>query len=69
MGAANRGQLDQTRPKRRPITMLWIIALALIAVLAVIIVGFAVHLLFTPWLLVLAVAIVAWIKFRPRGSR
>jgi hypothetical protein len=49
--------------------MLWIIALALIAVLAVIIVGFAVHLLFTPWLLVLAVAIVAWIKFRPRGSR
>jgi hypothetical protein len=49
--------------------MLWIIALALIAVLAVIIVGFAVHLLFSPWLLVVAVAIVAWIKFRPRGSR
>ncbi|MGD0700632.1 MAG: hypothetical protein ABSA02_12190 [Trebonia sp.] len=48
--------------------MLWILALALIAVVAVIIVGFAVHLLFTPWLLV-AVAIVAWIKFRPRGSR
>ena len=49
--------------------MLWIIALALIAVLAVIVVGFAVHLLFSPWLLVLAVAIVAWIKLRPRGSR
>jgi hypothetical protein len=47
--------------------MLWIIALALIAVVAVIIVGFAVHLLFTPWLLVV-VAIVAWIKFRPRRS-
>jgi hypothetical protein len=49
--------------------MLWIIALALIAVLAVIVVGFAVHLLFSPWLLVLAVAVVAWMKFRPRGSR
>jgi hypothetical protein len=47
--------------------MLWIIALAIIAVLAVIIVGFAVHLLFTPWLLVV-VAIVAWIKLRPRRS-
>ena len=49
--------------------MLWIIALALIAVLAVIVVGFAVHLLFSPWLLVLAVAVVAWMKFRPRGSQ
>jgi hypothetical protein len=49
--------------------MLWIIALALIAVVAVIIVGFAVHLLFSPWLLVVAVAIVAWMKLRPRGSR
>ncbi len=49
--------------------MLWILALALIAVLAVIIVGLAVHLLFTPWLLVVAVAIVAWIKFRLRGPR
>ena len=48
--------------------MLWIIALAFIAVVAVIIVGFAVHLLFTPWLLVV-VAIVAWMKFRPRGPR
>jgi hypothetical protein len=49
--------------------MLWFLALALIAVLAVIVVGFAVHLLFSPWLLVLAVAVVAWMKFRPRGSR
>jgi hypothetical protein len=48
--------------------MSWIIALALIAIVALImIVGFAVHLLFSPWLLV-AVAIVAWIKFRPRRS-
>jgi len=30
--------------------------------------GFVLHILFSPWLLV-AVAIVAWIKLRPRGSR
>jgi hypothetical protein len=48
--------------------MFWIIALALIAVVAVIVVGFAVHLLFTPWVLV-AVAIVAWMMLRTRGSR
>jgi len=41
--------------------MLTIIALA-VAVLT-----FAVHILFSPWLLV-AVAILAWIKFRPRRS-
>ncbi len=45
--------------------MPWIIALAFIAIVALIVVGIAVHLLFSPWLLV-AVAIVAWIKFRPR---
>jgi len=48
--------------------MAWIIALALIAIVALIIVSFAVHFLFSPWLLV-AVAIVAWIKFRPRRSQ
>jgi hypothetical protein len=42
-----------------------IAALAVIAVLAII--GIAVHVLFSPWLLV-AVAIVAWIRFRPRRS-
>jgi len=45
-----------------------IIALALLAFVALIIVGFAVHLLFSPWLLVAAVAIFAWIKFGPRRS-
>ena len=44
-----------------------IIALVLVAVVALAVIGFAVHLLFSPWLLV-AVAIVAWIKFRPRRS-
>ena len=44
-----------------------IIALVLIALVAMTVVGFALHLLFSPWLLV-AVAIVAWIKFRPHRS-
>jgi hypothetical protein len=48
--------------------MAWIIALAFIAIVALVIVSFAVHVLFSSWLLV-AVAIVAWIKFRPRRSR
>ena len=42
-----------------------IIALALIAILALTVLCFAVHVLFSPWLLV-AVAVLAWIKFRPR---
>ena len=44
-----------------------IITLALIAVVALIIISFAVHVLFSPWLLV-AIAILAFIKFRPRRS-
>ena len=48
--------------------MPWIIALALIAVVALIVVSLALHFLFSPWLL-LAAAIVAWIKFRPGRSR
>jgi len=44
-----------------------IIALVLIAVVALAVLGFAVHLLFSPWLVV-AIAILAWIKFRPRRS-
>ena len=45
-----------------------IIALVLIAIVALIVLSFAVHFLLSPWLLV-AVAVVAWIKFRPRRSR
>lgn len=45
-----------------------IIALALIAILAVAILTFTVHLLFSPWLLVV-IGILVWIKFRPRHSR
>lgn len=48
-----------------------IIVLALIAlavVVAVTILGFAAHLLFSPWLLLAIIAAVAWFKFRPRRS-
>jgi hypothetical protein len=48
--------------------MSWIIALALIVIVALIIVSFAVHFLFSPWLL-LVVAVVAWITLRPRRSQ
>jgi hypothetical protein len=48
--------------------MLGIIALALIVVAALIVLSFAVHILFSPWLLVVALAVVAWVKFRPRRS-
>jgi hypothetical protein len=48
--------------------MSWIIPLALIVIVALIIVSFAVHFLFSPWLL-LVVAVVAWIKFRPQRSQ
>ena len=44
-----------------------IIALALIAIVALIVLSFALHVLFSPWLLV-AVAVLAWIKFRPHRS-
>jgi hypothetical protein len=46
-----------------------IIALALFVIVALIVLSVTVHLLFSPWLLVVAIAVVAWIKFRPRRSR
>jgi hypothetical protein len=46
-----------------------LIALVLIAVVALLVLSFAVHILFSPWLILLAVAIVAWVKFRPGRSR
>ncbi|MGO8885486.1 MAG: hypothetical protein ACLPUO_23245 [Streptosporangiaceae bacterium] len=44
-----------------------IIALALIAIVALAILSFTVHFLFSPWVLVV-IGILAWIKFRPRRS-
>jgi hypothetical protein len=49
--------------------MFGIIAVAVLALVALIVLGVVVHLLFSPWLLLVAVAIVAWIKFGPRRSR
>lgn len=49
--------------------MLWIVAIALIAILALSLLGFAVHLLFSPWVLVPVIVILAWLKFRPRRTR
>ena len=48
--------------------MFGIIAVALLALVALIVLGVVVHLLFSPWLLVVAIALVAWIKFGPRRS-
>ena len=50
--------------------MLWIIAIVLIAIAAVTVLGFALHLLFSPWVwVVAAIALVAWLKLRPHRSR
>jgi len=49
--------------------MLAIIVLVLIAVVALTVLSFAVHVLFSPWLLLAAIGILAWVKFRPRRSR
>jgi hypothetical protein len=49
--------------------MLAIIAFILIAIVALTALSFAVHILFSPWLLlVVALGVLAWIKFRPRRS-
>jgi hypothetical protein len=48
--------------------MLAFIALAVAVLVALAILGFAVHILFSPWLLVVAIGVLAWIKLRPRRS-
>jgi hypothetical protein len=49
--------------------MFAIIALVLIAIVALSILGFAVHVLFSPWLLLVVIGVLAWVWFRPRRSR
>jgi len=49
--------------------MLAIIAFVLIAIVAVSVLSFAAHILFSPLLLLVVLGIVAWVKFRPRSSR
>ena len=48
--------------------MLAIIALVVIAIVALAVLGAVVHILFSPWLLLVAIAVLAWIKFRPSRS-
>jgi hypothetical protein len=49
--------------------MLWIIiAFAIIAIAALMVLSFALHFLFSPWLLVAAIGVLAWIRFRPHRS-
>jgi hypothetical protein len=47
--------------------MLAIIAMILIAIVALTVLSFTAHILFTPWLLV-AIGILVWITFRARRS-
>lgn len=46
-----------------------VIALVLIAVTVLGIFGAILHFFLSPWLLLLVVAVLAWIKFGPRRSR
>jgi zinc transporter ZupT len=55
--------------KWRPIAMLAIIALVLIAIVALSILGFAAHILFSPWLLLVAAGILLWVTVARRRSR
>ena len=49
--------------------MIGIIALAVAVIVALIVASVVLHLLFSPWLILLAIAVVVWIKFGPRRSR
>jgi FtsH-binding integral membrane protein len=55
--------------KRRPIIMFAIIALVIIAIVALSVLSVAVHVLFSPLLVLVAVAILAWLTLSRRRSR
>jgi hypothetical protein len=46
-----------------------LIVLVLMAIVALLVLGFAVHVLFSPWILLLAAGVLVWMAFRPRRSR
>ena len=48
--------------------MLAIVALVVIAIVALIVLSAAVHILFSPLVLLVGIGVLAWIKFRPRRS-
>jgi hypothetical protein len=70
---ARRGSLESRhqppRPERKPITMLAIIFLVVGAIVALAILSAFVHILFSPWLLLVAVGLLVWVKFGSRRSR
>jgi hypothetical protein len=45
-----------------------ILALVLVAIVAAIVFSFALHILFSPWILLVIAGVVVWMKFRPRRS-
>ena len=45
------------------------ILLAAAGLVALVVLSFVGHFLFSPWLLVAAIGVLAWIRFRPRRSR
>ena len=49
--------------------MFGIIAIALLVIAALIVLSVAVHVLFSPWLLLVVVGVLVWLKFGPRRSR
>jgi Flp pilus assembly protein TadB len=56
--------------ERRLIGVFWIIAIILIVILAVAVLSFALHLLFSPWLWVVAIiGIATWFGLRAHRSR
>jgi hypothetical protein len=48
--------------------MLWIIAVAVVAIVALAVLSFALHFLLSPWLLVPAVGVLVWMTLRRRRS-
>jgi len=48
--------------------MLWIIALALVVIVALAIISFALHFLLSPWLIVLGIGFLLWLTLRRRHS-
>lgn len=50
------------------ITALVLTAIVLTAIVALAVLSFAVHVLFSPWLLLAVIGILAWVNFRPRRS-
>jgi hypothetical protein len=48
--------------------MFAIIALVLAVIVGLIVLSAVMHFLFSPWLILAAIAVLVWIKFRPRRS-